>query len=106
MGNSAITKSEMIDILAAEQPQLAYRDVELAVKGMLECMANALAEGKRIEVRGFGSFSLHYRASRVGRNPKTGDAVAVPEKHVPHFKPGKELRERVDMAAARLNKDD
>ena len=88
----------MIDILAAEQPQLAYRDVELAVKGMLECMANALAEGKRIEVRGFGSFSLHYRASRVGRNPKTGDAVAVPEKHVPHFKPGKELRERVDMA--------
>ncbi len=88
----------MIDILAAEQPQLAYRDVELAVKGMLECMAAALAQGKRIEVRGFGSFSLHYRAPRVGRNPKTGDAVTVPEKHVPHFKPGKELRERVDMA--------
>lgn len=98
MGNTAITKSEMIDILAVEQPQLAYRDVELAVKGMLECMAVALAEGKRIEVRGFGSFSLHYRAPRVGRNPKTGDAVTVPEKHVPHFKPGKELRERVDMA--------
>ena len=100
MTNSAITKSEMIDMLAAEQPQLAYRDVELAVKGMLECMAEALSEGQRIEVRGFGSFSLHYRASRVGRNPKTGDAVVVPEKHVPHFKPGKELRERVDMAAA------
>lgn len=98
MGNTAITKSEMIDILAVEQPQLAYRDVELAVKGMLECMAVALAEGKRIEVRGFGSFSLHHRAPRVGRNPKTGDAVTVPEKHVPHFKPGKELRERVDMA--------
>ena len=98
MGNSAITKSEMIDILAAEQPQLAYRDVELAVKGLLDCMAAALAEGQRIEVRGFGSFSLHYRASRVGRNPKTGDAVVVPEKHVPHFKPGKDLRERVDMA--------
>ena len=100
MANSTITKSEMIDILAAEQPQLAYRDVELAVKGMLECMSAALAEGKRIEVRGFGSFSLHYRTSRIGRNPKTGDAVVVPEKHVPHFKPGKELRERVDMAPA------
>lgn len=107
MGNSAITKSEMIDILAAEQPQLAYRDVELAVKGLLDCMAAALAEGQRIEVRGFGSFSLHHRASRVGRNPKTGDAVVVPEKHVPHFKPGKELRERVDTAAqASGNEDD
>lgn len=106
MGNSAITKSEMIDILAAEQPQLAYRDVELAVKGLLECMATALSEGKRIEVRGFGSFSLHYRASRVGRNPKTGDAVVVPEKHVPHFKPGKELRERVDTAGDAGSTDD
>ena len=100
MANSTITKSEMIDTLAAEQPQLAYRDVELAVKGMLECMSAALAEGRRIEVRGFGSFSLHYRTSRIGRNPKTGDAVVVPEKHVPHFKPGKELRERVDMSPA------
>ena len=85
-------------MLALEQPQLAYRDVELAVKGLLDCMAIALAEGKRIEVRGFGSFSLHYRASRVGRNPKTGEAVVVPDKRVPHFKPGKELRERVDNA--------
>ena len=67
---------------------------------MLECMSMALAEGSRIEVRGFGSFSLHHRASRMGRNPKTGDAVVVPEKHVPHFKPGKELRERVDKALA------
>ncbi len=83
-------------MLAVEQPQLAYRDVELAVKGLLECMADALAHGERIEVRGFGSFSLHYRPARVGRNPKTGEAVGVPEKHVPHFKPGKELRERVD----------
>jgi len=96
MGNSAITKSEMIEVLAAEQPQLAYRDVELAVKGLLECMSSALATGERIEVRGFGSFSLHYRPARVGRNPKTGNAVSVPDKHVPHFKPGKELRERVD----------
>lgn len=98
MTNAAITKSEMIEMLAADQPQLAYRDVELAVKGLLERMTEALAEGERIEVRGFGSFSLHYRPSRVGRNPKTGDAVTVPEKHVPHFKPGKELRERVDSA--------
>jgi integration host factor subunit beta len=98
MSNSAITKSEMIEMLAADQPQLAYRDVELAVKGLLERMADALAEGDRIEVRGFGSFSLHYRPSRIGRNPKTGDAVTVPEKHVPHFKPGKDLRERVDNA--------
>lgn len=98
MTNSAITKSEMIEMLAADQPQLAYRDVELAVKGLLERMAEALAEGERIEVRGFGSFSLHYRPARVGRNPKTGEAVTVPEKHVPHFKPGKELRERVDEA--------
>ena len=96
MGQSSITKSEMIDMLASEQPQLAYRDVELAVKGLLERMADALAEGERIEVRGFGSFSLHYRPTRVGRNPKTGDTVIVPDKHVPHFKPGKELRERVD----------
>ena len=96
MSDTGITKSEMIEMLAVEQPQLAYRDVELAVKGLLERMASALAQGERIEVRGFGSFSLHYRPARVGRNPKTGDAVTVPDKHVPHFKPGKELRERVD----------
>ena len=96
MGNSAITKSELIEMLAADQPQLAYRDVELAVKGLLDSMAGALANGERIEVRGFGSFSLHYRPARVGRNPKTGATVGVPDKHVPHFKPGKELRERVD----------
>ena len=96
MGDSSITKSEMIDILAVEQPQLAYRDVELAVKGLLDHMAAALAQGERIEVRGFGSFSLHYRPARSGRNPKTGDTVVVNDKHVPHFKPGKELRERVD----------
>ncbi len=91
-----MTKSELIDILAAGQPQLAYRDVELAVKELLERMAAALATGDRIEVRGFGSLSLHYRPRRVGRNPKTGDAVEVPDKYVPHFKPGRELRERAD----------
>ncbi len=95
-----MTKSELIDLLAAEQPQLAYRDVELAVKELLDCMAEGLARGERIEVRGFGSLSLHYRPSRVGRNPKTGEAVKVPDKHVPHFKPGRQLRERVDRGAA------
>ena len=91
-----MTKSELIAHLAAKQPQLDYRDVELAVKELLDQLSTALAAGKRIEVRGFGSFSLHYRPPRVGRNPKTGDTVHVPDKHVPHFKPGKELRERVD----------
>ena len=92
-----MTKSELIELLAAKQPQLDYRDVELAVKELLEQMSAALAAGERIEVRGFGSFSLHYRPPRMGRNPKTGDSVEVPHKHVPHFKPGKELRERVDL---------
>jgi integration host factor subunit beta len=91
-----MTKSELIAQLAAKQPQLDYRDVELAVKELIDQLSTALASGQRIEVRGFGSFSLHYRPPRVGRNPKTGDSVQVPDKHVPHFKPGKELRERVD----------
>ncbi len=92
-----MTKSELIALLAAKQPQLDYKDVELAVKELLEQMSSALASGERIEVRGFGSFSLHHRPSRIGRNPKTGDSVKVPDKRVPHFKPGKELRERVDL---------
>jgi len=91
-----MTKSELIAVLAAAQPQLQPRDVELAVKELLEQMSAALASGQRIEVRGFGSFSLHYRPPRTGRNPKTGAAVHVPDKYVPHFKPGKELRERVN----------
>jgi integration host factor subunit beta len=91
-----MTKSELIAQLSTKQPQLDYRDVELAVKELIDQLSTALAAGQRIEVRGFGSFSLHYRPPRVGRNPKTGDSVQVPDKHVPHFKPGKELRERVD----------
>jgi integration host factor subunit beta len=92
-----MTKSELIEIIAQKQPHLAYKDVELSVKTMLEQMSQTLASGERIEIRGFGSFSLHYRPPRIGRNPKTGDAVALPGKYVPHFKPGKELRERVDQ---------
>ena len=90
-----MTKSELIEILSRRQPHLKAEDVDLAVKSLLEMMGGALADGERIEVRGFGSFSLHYRPPRTGRNPKTGEAVALPGKHVPHFKPGKELRERV-----------
>lgn len=93
-----MTKSELIDILTLRQSHLKADDVDLAVKSMLEMMGAALAHGQRIEIRGFGSFSLHYRPPRVGRNPKTGDAVALPGKHVPHFKPGKQLRERVSDA--------
>lgn len=92
-----MTKSELIESLVRKQSQLGYRDVELAVKSMLEHMGQTLATGDRIEIRGFGSFSLHYRPPRVGRNPKSGDPVALPAKYVPHFKPGKELRERVNL---------
>jgi integration host factor subunit beta len=91
-----MTKSELIEILAHKQTQLAYKDVELAVKTILEEMAQTLATGGRIEIRGFGSFSLHYRPPRMGRNPKSGEAVSLGSKYVPHFKPGKELRERVN----------
>lgn len=94
-----MTKSDLIEILSLKQSQLAYKDVELSVKTMLEQMAQTLANGERIEIRGFGSFSLHFRPSRLGRNPKTGEAVSLPPKNVPHFKPGKELRERVNEGA-------
>lgn len=93
-----MTKSELIERLVQRQALLSYRDVELAVKTILELMSQSLAQGERIEIRGFGSFSLHYRSPRTGRNPKTGETVSLPSKYVPHFKPGKELRERVDRA--------
>jgi len=97
-----MTKSEMIEILSQRQTQLAYRDVELAVKTMLEHMASTLSSGDRIEIRGFGSFSLHYRPPRTGRNPKTGDSVSLIAKYVPHFKPGKEMRERVNESMEKV----
>ncbi|AUB80213.1 integration host factor subunit beta [Candidatus Thiodictyon syntrophicum] len=93
-----MTKSELIDVLAAEQDHLPYKDVEEAVRKVIDRMSAALAGGERIEIRGFGSFSLHFRPPRIGRNPKTGDAVSLAGKHVPHFKPGKELRDRVNDA--------
>jgi integration host factor subunit beta len=91
-----MTKSELIEAITSRQSQLSPKDVELAVKTMIEHMAQMLAQGKRIEIRGFGSFSLHYRAPRIGRNPKTGESVGLTGKYVPHFKPGKDLRERVN----------
>lgn len=91
-----MTKSELISKLAMRYPQLVTKDAELAVKTILDAMGESLSHGERIEIRGFGSFSLNYRPPRVGRNPKTGGKVSVPEKYVPHFKAGKELRERVD----------
>ncbi|MAZ65873.1 MAG: integration host factor subunit beta [Kangiellaceae bacterium] len=91
-----MTKSELIERIATMQPDLQFKDVESGVKMILDMMSDSLSQGERIEIRGFGSFSLHYRAPRVGRNPKTGDSVTLDAKYVPHFKPGKELRERVN----------
>lgn len=96
-----MTKSELIEIIAARQSQLSVKDVELAVKTLIEQMSETLASGERIEIRGFGSFSLHYRAPRIGRNPKTGESVGLAGKYVPHFKPGKELRDRVNEGLER-----
>ncbi len=93
-----MTKSELIETLAGQLPHLVYKDVELAVNCVIEQMSETLASGDRIEIRGFGSFSLHHRAPRMGRNPKTGEAVSLTAKYVPHFKPGKELRDRVDSS--------
>ena len=92
-----MTKSELIAQLAERFPQLVAKDADYAVKMILDAMTDALARGDRIEIRGFGSFALNYRPPRVGRNPKSGAKVHVPEKSVPHFKAGKELRERVDL---------
>jgi integration host factor subunit beta len=91
-----MTKSELIARLAERNPRLVARDADEAVNTMLDAMTDALAGGQRIEIRGFGSFALNYRPPRLGRNPKSGDRVQVPAKYVPHFKAGKELRERVD----------
>ncbi len=103
MVETSMTKSELIERIVSAQSQisgsqLTGKDVELAVKTMIEQMSHTLASGERIEIRGFGSFSLHYRAPRIGRNPKTGESVGLAGRHVPHFKPGKELRESVNDA--------
>ena len=91
-----MTKSELIDIIAKKQSQLSHKDIESALNMLVEQMSDSLSSGNRIEIRGFGSFTLHYREPRVGRNPKTGISVDLEGKYVPYFKPGKELRERVN----------
>ena len=95
-----MTRSDLVEALAERFGQLTQRDAEFAVKSILDAMSEALVNGHRIEIRGFGSFSLHYRAPRIGRNPKTGEAVSLDGKSTPHFKPGKELRDRVNDSAA------
>ncbi|MDG6897104.1 integration host factor subunit beta [Actinobacillus delphinicola] len=94
-----MTKSELVEKLTTTNPDLSFKQIDLAVKMILDQMSESLEEGKRIEVRGFGSFSLHFHQPRAGRNPRTGESVQLPAKSVPHFKVGKELRERVDFSA-------
>jgi len=95
-----MNRSDLITRLAELHPQLLAKDAELAVKVILDAMSTTLSRGGRIEIRGFGSFGLNYRPPRQGRNPKNGDKVKVPAKYAPHFKAGKELRERVSLEAS------
>ncbi len=103
---ATLTKSELVACIARDQPQLSEQDVELAVNSIIERMRTALIAGERVEIRGFGSMALRYRPPRNGRNPKTGERVWVAEKYVPHFKPGSNLRERVDRAAKNTDATD
>ena len=100
-----MTRSDLVALLADRFGQLTHRDAEFAVKTMLDAMSDALGKGHRIEIRGFGSFAINHRPPRVGRNPRSGEPVTIPEKLVPHFKPGKALREAVDQPAADQRSD-
>jgi len=95
---TAMIRSDLITVLASRFPSLVAKDAEIAVKEILDAIGIALAQGDRVEIRGFGSFRLNYRPARTGRNPKSGEAVAVAAKYVPHFQPGKEMRERVEQS--------
>ena len=97
-----MTRSDLVEELAARFAQLTHRDAEHAVKAILDAVAEALVRGHRVEIRGFGSFSVNRRAPRIGRNPRSGERVEISEKRVPHFKPGKALREAVDKRTAEL----
>jgi len=101
-----MTLSDLVEELAARFAQLTHRDAEYAVKTILDAMSDALVRGHRIEIRGFGSFSVSRRPPRVGRNPRSGESVQIPEKRVPHFKPGKALREAVDVRSAELEAEE
>lgn len=97
-----MTRSDLVEALANRFSQLTHQDAEFAVKAILDAMNDALVRGQRIEIRGFGSFSVNHRPPRMGRNPRSGESVAIPERRVPHFKPGKALREAVDAQTAQL----
>ena len=97
-----MTRSDLVEELANRFGQLTHRDAEYAVKTLLDAVSDALVRGHRIEIRGFGSFSVNRRPPRMGRNPRSGESVAIPEKRVPHFKPGKALREAVDARTEAL----
>jgi integration host factor subunit beta len=97
-----MTRSDLVEELANRFPQLTQKDAESAVKAILDAMSQALVRGHRIEIRGFGSFTINRRPPRMGRNPRSGESVAIPEKRVPHFKPGKALREAVDQRTEAL----
>ena len=97
-----MTKSDLVEKLAVRFGQLTHRDAECAVNTILEALSEALVRGHRVEIRGFGSFSVNRRPPRMGRNPRSGESVAIPEKRVPHFKPGKALREQVDLRTEEL----
>jgi integration host factor subunit beta len=97
-----MTRSDLVEALAARFSQLTQRDAEFAVRTILDAMGDALVKGHRIEIRGFGSFSVNRRSPRMGRNPRSGESVMIPEKRVPHFKPGKALREQVDARTAEI----
>ena len=99
---NAMTRSDLIAALAARFQSLTAKDAEVAVKEILDAIGHSLAQGGRVEIRGFGSFSLNYRPPRMGRNPKSGDAVLVPAKYAPHFKAGKEMRERAEQSVDAL----
>ena len=91
----SMTRSDLVRILSEKQDHLAPKDVELAIRSLIDIMSGSLSSGERIEIRGFGSFNLHYHPPRVGRNPRTGEPVNIRGKYVPHFRPGKDLRRKL-----------
>nr|WP_311464792.1 integration host factor subunit beta [uncultured Ottowia sp.] len=96
--NATMTRSDLVELLAERFPQLTQKDADAAARALLQAMSDALEQGQRIEIRGFGSFGVTRRNPRLGRNPRTGQSVAIPERRVPHFKPGKALRDAVDAS--------
>jgi integration host factor subunit beta len=92
---SSMTRSDLVKVLSKNQKYLALKDVEVVVRSLINILSNSLSSGERIEIRGFGSFNLHYHSPRIGKNPRTGEPVNISGKYVPHFKPSKELRKRV-----------